>query len=159
MVSVRTITLGDGSTVKVDASDYKYLSQWKWQNVSGYAARSAYPAGMKGRGYRVLMHRQITGCPEKLLVDHINHDTLDNRKENLRIASASQNQWNKQLMKNNKSGVTGVVWDPVNQKWRASITVKDKYISLGRYTVLEDAKRARLAGELEHFGEFARQAR
>lgn len=158
MANHKNIELPDGSTVKVDASDYEYLSQWKWNNVGGYAARVVYPTGLKGASYRVLMHRVILACPEKLIVDHINHETLDNRKENLRIATRSQNQWNTLISKNNTSGHKGINWDRVNKKWRAGVGRNDKYINLGRFDTIEEAVAVRIKYINNEHGEFARQS-
>ena len=156
MADFKYIELSDGSLTKVDNSDYEYLNRWKWNNVGGYAVRQVYPSGLKGSAYRVLMHRVVTACPDKLLVDHINHDTLDNTSENLRFATKSQNQWNRLIAKNNTSGYTGINWDKVNKKWRVAVKANYKYKNIGRFEKLEDAVAARDKALRELHGDFAR---
>lgn len=66
-------------------------------------------------------------------IDHINRNRLDNRIENLREATARENQANRKIGKNNTSGYTGVSWDKVNKKWEATTRNDNKKINLGRY--------------------------
>lgn len=92
----------------------------------------------------------------RLGIDHINCDPTDNRFVNLREANQSQNSANSRRSKNNTSGVKGVHWNGVGQKWRASIMYQRRKIHIGRYSRIEDAKAAYLAKAKELFGEFAR---
>lgn len=70
---------------------------------------------------RVRLHRFITKCPKGLQVDHVNHNTLDNRKENLRVVTLFQNQQNRV---DNKSGKVGVYWNARDKVYVASIGKK-----------------------------------
>jgi len=99
------------------------------------------------------MHRLVMNCPEDMDVDHIFHNTWDNRKEFLRIVTESQNQMNKTITINNTSGVPGVCMD--KNKWRARIRVNNKEIHLGYFINKEDAIKARKQGEEKYFGEYA----
>lgn len=99
----------------------------------------------------IRLHRFITKCPKELQVDHINHNTLDNRKCNLNIVSHSENMQNKLIAKNNTSGITGVNWHKKDKKWVATIGINGRKIRLGSFADLEDAKRARLTAEEVHF--------
>ena len=92
--------------------------------------------------------------PADMHVDHINGDWTDNRPENLRLATPSQNQYNR-LAHNNKSGVHGVCWCKQTQKWRAQIHINGKQTSIGRYADIKDAERARIAAEKRYVGEFS----
>ncbi len=76
-------------------------------------------------------------------IDHINHDTDDNRIANLRDASQSQNLCNARLSKANTSGVKGVSYDAANNRWRAYVCVGRSQQSLGRFDTLEAAQTAR----------------
>jgi hypothetical protein len=102
-----------------------------------------------------LMHKGY--LPE--ILDHINNDAGDNRIENLRAASRSQNGYNSKLASNNKSGYKGVSWLKENKKWRASITFNKKTIYLGRFDNVEEAAevvrkaREELHGEFAHHGD------
>ena len=85
-----------------------------------------------------------------MVVDHINHNKLDNRKENLRICEHQENTYNKGLCSTNTSGVTGVTWDKLRNKWIAHIKGKN----LGRFNTKEEAIKVRKQAEIEYFGEF-----
>ncbi len=82
--------------------------------------------------------------PEKL-IDHINGYPTDNRIENLREATVREYLYNQRRSnKNNKTGVLGVQWRPMKNKFRARITVSGKEISLGHFDSIEDAEKAYL---------------
>jgi hypothetical protein len=94
--------------------------------------------------------------PRGTLVDHIDGNPANNRIENLRLATRSENGQNRQhLSKRNSSGVTGVYWYIRDQKWQARIKVNDRSIHLGLFTNKQDAIAARRIAEAKHFGEFA----
>lgn len=105
-------------------------------------------------GKRKYLHRLIMNCPDDMYVDHINRDTYDNRKANLRICTNQENNRNKGLYSHNTSGKTGVVWDKSRNKWKAQIVVNDKCIFLGRFTEKEDAIKARQEAEDKYFGDY-----
>lgn len=90
-------------------------------------------------------------------LDHINSVKCDNRIENLREATNKQNGKNFKIKSNNKSGVTGVTYDKINNKWRSTIKVDGKQISLGRFIHIEDAIKARRESEIKYFGEWRRK--
>ena len=89
--------------------------------------------------------------------DHIDRNELNNRKHNLRPATKQENARNHSLLKNNKSGFTGVYWDKKSCQWRAYITIDRKHIYLGLFIDKKDAIVARLYAEKKYFGEFAPQ--
>jgi len=102
----------------------------------------------------VLVAQVFIPNPEnKTYVDHINHDRHDNRVENLRWVTQSENLQNKSIHKNNTSGVTGVQF--CNGFWKAQICVNYNTIQLGSFLVKEHAIHARQKGEEKYFGEFA----
>jgi hypothetical protein len=101
------------------------------------------------RQEHIKLHRFITNCPEDKVVDHINHNCLDNRKENLKVCTQFENIKNN---KNNKSGYSGVFWDKDRQKWQVRINYQYKGIFLGRYDKIEDAIQARKQAEQKYFG-------
>ena len=81
-----------GHKVQIDASDHKLISKYKWHvGSTGYAV---WRGKIDGKKQTVRMHRLITGCPRGKIVDHINHDRLDNRRANLRICTQSENMRN-----------------------------------------------------------------
>ena len=94
---------------------------------------------------------------DKTIYDHINQNSLDNRKENLRIATTSQNGMNVKKRKNNTSGTIGVCQEKKTGKWKATIKVNKKKVHLGTFVSKEDAIIARLKAEKKYYGEFAPQ--
>lgn len=89
-------------------------------------------------------------------IDHKDGDSLNNKIENLREATQSQNAANQRLRKNNTSGIKGVRFNDRYQKWTAAVMVNGKHISLGCYQSAEEAKHAYEIGSKKYFGEFAR---
>ena len=119
--------------------------------------RGHVTVSIDGHGYRA--HRLawliVTGEWPEHEIDHINGDRADNRWTNLRSANHAQNQQNKRLDKNNKSGVRGAVWDQANRAYRVTIWSFGKQYNLGYYPNLQEAAAVRLAAELELHGEFS----
>lgn len=89
-------------------------------------------------------------------IDHINTDSLDNRIENLREATQSQNCANQNIKKNNTSGFKGVKFRKDTNKWSASVMVNRKNIALGSFETIDEAVEAYKNGASKYFGEFAR---
>ncbi len=89
-------------------------------------------------------------------IDHINCNPADNRIANLRAATRSQNECNKRLKSNNRSGYKGVSWYARHSKWQASIRINGKSRGLGFYATREEAHAAYLRASAEMHGEFAR---
>ena len=114
---------------------------------------------MKSNGYvhdgKIHIHRLIMDCSDNMVVDHINHNKLDNRKTNLRICSHRQNSMNQKTRRDNSSGHAGV--GKSGNKWRARIYIDGKEVHLGRFDTKEEAIRARKQAELEHYGEYRNQ--
>lgn len=110
-----------------------------------------------GRGHVYKAHRLIylllTGDNPKTL-DHINGDRLDNRIENLRPSTDSQNQWNKRIHKNNKTGVPGV-FKKRNSYW-AYVGLNNKRITLGYYKTIEEAAKVVSEARINYHKEFAK---
>ncbi len=107
--------------------------------------------------HRVILERIIGRPLEKgEYVDHRNNDGLDNRRENLRLASNSQNLANRGLNTNNKTGYKGVSWNTLCNKYEAYIRVQGKRKHLGLFDTAEEAHKAYCDAAKEHFGEFAR---
>jgi len=145
------ITLTNGRATLVSDEDFHWLSQRKWHlNGRGYVTCSLW--GKRG-GTEVYMHRLILLAPDTATVDHINHDPLDNRRTNLRLATQSQQNANKPKFKG-KSRFKGVYrrWD--GRKWVAQIK-HGKPINLGSFESEIAAALAYNKAAIEHFGEFA----
>ncbi len=119
-----------------------------------YACRMTYDPS-SGRRYEVFMHREVMGLKfgDPGIVDHINHDTLDNRRSNLRIVTPLQNMQNKRRHKTSRSGFKGV--QPYGLRWKAIITVNYEQICLGVFDTPEGAHAAYCAAAIKYFGEYA----
>lgn len=101
------------------------------------------------------LHRIILTAPEGVYIDHINGNTLDNRKENLRICTDGENVSNRtKLGTNNTSGILGVRFNNQRNKWYSEIQYQYKKIFLGYYNTKEEAIEARIKAEKTYFKEF-----
>jgi hypothetical protein len=148
----RTKAYKDGITFLVSAEDYEdFVYGYRFcLDKNSYVMYSGAKDGLNCKR----LHRIIMGDPEGLVIDHINRNPLDNRRENLRIVSIQENTMNQGISKNNKSGVAGVYRHKKNDKWAAQINIKNKRIFLGIFDTLEDARKARKDAEIKYFGEF-----
>jgi hypothetical protein len=150
---MKEINLSRGKITIVDDADFDYLNQWRWKlSSTGYAVR-AYM--VNGKTTRVRMHRLITNADKTKEVDHINGNSLDNRRSNLRTCSHAENNQNKGKQSNNTSGYKGVMWDKGTGRWRAKIAKDGKDIHVGRFDDLVEAAKAYDMAALEVHGEFA----
>lgn len=155
---MREILLNDNLIAFVDDCDFERISQFKWSASWSEYTKSFYARRWVkgGKGKRVYLHRDVLNVVNSVFVDHINLNTLDCRKSNLRIATRSQNGFNRNAPSNNKSGVKGVYWDSKNSKWRAQIVVNGKKYQLGRFIDLNDAANAYAKAANKFAKEFAR---
>jgi hypothetical protein len=136
----------------VDTSDFQWLSQWKWYyHSAGYAARTKK---YKGKKTQIFMHRVILQTPTGLRTDHKNRNGLDNRRDNLRIATPSGNNCNRRKGEGT-SVYKGVCWDSATKKWRGSLQVDKKVIRLGRFSSEIDAARSYDRAAKRYHGAFA----
>lgn len=137
----------NGEEFWFDLEDYDLIKNYCWHiSKNGYVKTNK-----NGTSF---MHSLI--CPDLSRVDHIKTEhKFDNRKSNLRGATASQNGMNSKLSTNNTSGVTGVSWDKSKNKWNAYIMINRKRINLGYYTNFEDAVEARKRSEKENYREYS----
>ena len=137
----------------IDDEDYKYIKQYHWILRGGnYPARTFYK---NNKQYTILMHREIMNAGPKEFIDHINRNTLDNRKQNLRFCNKSKNAMNCKVHKHNTSGYKGVSFLKSINKWRAYIVINNKQIHLGCYLKKEDAALAYNKAAIKYFKEFA----
>jgi hypothetical protein len=135
----------------INLEDVEICKQYKWYlKDTGYAVTNV---NNNGKRTTKKLHQIIIGD----YLDHANKNRLDNRRENLRIASKIENNRNVSIGKNNTSGIIGVKWDKRCNKWSVIICVNYKSIFLGRFENIEDATIARLRAEKEYFKEFAPQ--
>jgi hypothetical protein len=155
----KLIPLTQGQFAIVDDEDYDDLVKHNWNaawastNNSFYVVRQRRKIDPSGPD-AVRMHRIIMNAPKGMVVDHINHDTLDNRKVNLRVCTTAQNSMNKVKSSNNTSGYKGVCWHKGEGKWNARIKIHRKLIHLGSFICKEEAARSYNKASEKYHGEF-----
>lgn len=131
-----------------DKEDFDMVKEYHWyEEDDGYIR-----ASNKDRPF---LHRLVMGFPDDIKTDHIKHNKYDNRKNQLRAATTSQNAMNVGVRSNNSSGHTGVVWVEKMKKWRAEIKVNNETIYLGYSGNKNEAIEMREKAEEEHFGEYS----
>lgn len=148
---VRFIPLTQGRFALVDADDYEWLSQYRWQatfnGTKWYACTSR-------KGKTIWMHRLIMNAPRGKVVDHYDGNGLHNRRASLRICTRQQNAYNSRH-RGGTSQFKGVHFEKATGKWRATIVFKGEHFNLGLYDDEVDAARAYDRKAIELFGEFA----
>ncbi|MDO8725632.1 MAG: AP2 domain-containing protein [Candidatus Methanoperedens sp.] len=137
---------------KVSPEDLDKVKDYKWSFCNGYALTTIYIPYKK----TIRMHRLIIDSPNGVYVDHINRDTLDNRRSNLRLATPSQSRANTSGQRTRHiSKYKGVRYYSRTKRWVSSICANRKRIFLGSYDLQEDAARAYDSAALYFFGEYA----
>lgn len=134
----------------------KYIDGWRWhlhKTKHGIYVRG-YPVGRRRDGL-YYMHRVISRARGGEDVDHINGNGLDNRIENLRVCSRTQNNGNRRKIAKKSSKYKGVHFDKQTNKWRAEITHEGKRIRLGRFKTEKEAVNAYYQKAKELFKEYA----
>lgn len=153
---VARISLTRGYECLIDAEDLDCvlaLGRWHTHKISDrhiYAAHSG--VNEQGRKHTVLLHRIVTRAARGMMVDHLNGNTLDNRKHNLRICTHAENMRNLAgALPTSLTGVRGV--SPMGRKFRARITLGDKNIHLGTFDTIAEAQDARINAEQIHWSQ------
>lgn len=153
----KLIKLTQGKFAIVDDEDFEYLNQWKWhvskKRNTYYAQRNVFAA--KGKQKTILMHRLLIKPDKGFGTDHINRNGLDNRRENLRQCTRSQNAQNAKLRSDNTSGYKGVTYSKTNKGYVVFIRVKGKRKYLGCFNTATEAARIYDENALIYHGEFA----
>jgi hypothetical protein len=140
----------------VDIDDFCKLIRYKWYAIwsrkTYYAGRAEYINGVL---CRIKMHRVVMNAKKGEIIDHRDHEGLNNCKYNLRAATVQQNSWNRRQGDKGSSKYKGVMRIKPRGKYRATILVDGKKKHLGYFDNEEDAARAYDAAAKEHRGEFA----
>lgn len=156
---MKRIPLTQGKFATVDNENYEELSKHKWfarkKENTFYAVRNMSRKLNNGKQTMIFMHRVILDTPDRMETDHKNHIGLDNRKDNLRICTSSQNQQNRKPYKNGTSKYRGVSWCKNNKKWTTHITLNCRNYNLGYFDTEIKAAKIYDQKAKELFGEFA----
>jgi hypothetical protein len=151
---MKEIPLTQGYEAIVDDDDYEDLVQFKWHIHKDQWNIYASHYLPSGRGQES-MHRRILNAQRGQQVDHINHNGLDNRKENLRFCTNAQNQMNQKKHRNCGSKFRGIYWHKGDRAWRTHIKIEGKQRTIGHFKSELEAARAYDVKAKEAFGEFA----
>lgn len=135
----------------IDKKDYELCKNYYWTlraNKHDLYAQSI--THINGRTNRTHLHRLIMSTPSGLVTDHINGDTLDNRRENLRVVTQSENCLNRHRKHKSILGITGVYKD------KKSYTARFKGEYLGSFKTVQEAKETRKNAEIKHQNRFTK---
>ena len=148
-----------GFSVLIDEDDFERVSQYNWGVINSRGLIYIYSGRGKnsplGNGKILGIHRFIMNAPIGKVVDHINHNTLDNRKSNLRICTIGENAINRSPNKRGYSKYKGVSWDTDCKKWTAVVSKNKKTVYKKRFKTEMEAAIAYNENALIHHGEFA----
>jgi hypothetical protein len=141
---MKEISLTQGKIALVDDEDFNKFNKYRWYFSHGYARRCK-------DGIKIYLHREINNTPVGLITDHINRNTLDNRKFNLRTVKKIDNQRNHKILKNNTSGYNGISWSKTMKKWEVYLWLKNKKINIGYFFDIKLAIKQRKLAELKYW--------
>ena len=149
------IPLADGLTALVDDEDAAIAASRRWEARPRGQTFYAVARADDEHASAVRLHRVLLGLgPDDPAVDHANGNGLDCRRENLRLATATQNARNRRVLSTSSTGLKGV--SPNGAQWRARITVDGRRISLGNYATAAEASEAYAQAAVSSFGVYAR---
>ncbi len=148
--------------VLIDDEDFELVSQYKWHLDKHYKRDADIfyaSACRRGTKNNLRMHTLIMNTPKGMEIDHKNTNTLDNRRDNLRVVTRQQNIWNRSIQRNNKCGFKGVYKDNHcrgYKKYRARIRFNGKVKMSSRVMTPEEAALIYNKWALACYGEFAK---
>jgi hypothetical protein len=151
---MKEIEISRGYCTMVDDEYYDEISKYKWCYSHGYAIRNS--SKINGKRKHIYMHRVINDTPTGLQTDHIDGNTLNNQKCNLRLATTQQNQHNRCTVESTTSIYKGVCYRKRDLVWIAKTKHYGKSIHLGTFKKESDAAIAYNNYAKDNFGEYAR---
>jgi hypothetical protein len=157
--NVAYIPLTRGYEAVIDAADVPLVEKFSWRSAPMW--RTVYALRSRRQGAKVItsnLHRDLLNASVGMEVDHIDGDGLNNRRSNLRLATSSENKWNRGRLSTNTSGYKGVSWHNGAKRWQASIRVAYRLIYLGAFQTPEDAHAAYCEAAARLHGDFAKSS-
>ncbi len=146
---MKLVQLYKGNPAVVDDADFELVNQYRWYtSMAGYATRVS-------NGKRIWMHRLINDTPRGYITDHINGNKLDNRRENLRTVTSTQNLYNNSAIKKT-SKYKGVSWNTWAKAWKVTICSEGIRQFLGYFKIEEDAAKKYDQAVKQLFGQYAK---
>lgn len=136
---MKEIQLTQGKVALVDDEDFEHLNQFKWnahKRGCGYYAERRVT--IDGKSKTIIMHNVIMNTPKGFFVDHIFHNTLDNRKAKLRLSTRAENNCNRRSAKNSSSKYLGVGFEK-DRGWTARIRKDGIGYRLGTFKTENEA--------------------
>ena len=149
--SIRYIPLTKDQYATIDAADYERAASFSWHTSISGNRTYAYS---RINGRNVSLHRFLTNAPKGMVVDHIDHDGLNDRQSNLRVCTQRQNLYNSRP-KGRSSRFKGVCWDKHRERWVVHICYNGRNRFVGQFTDEIEAARAYDRMAVELFGEYA----
>lgn len=153
----RKIELTQGYFALVDAEDFELVSKFSWH--ASVQRGKVYADGITGKRpnrKRIRMHRMIMQCPPDMLVDHIDGNSLNNQKSNLRLCNNTENVRNQAGHRDRAGKFKGVIFQKERNKYCAKLSFNGKLVYSKRYSNEVDAAKAYDMLARKYFGEFAR---
>lgn len=139
------IPLTRGAVALVDDEDADMILQYNWILLHGVGHSTKYAVRSGCAGF--MMHRFLMSPPPGMVVDHIDHNGLNNQRANLRVVTYSQNTHHR------RNPAKGYTWEGARRKWKAAIVVDGKSIYLGRFDTEQEAASAYERIRSEIFGD------
>ena len=154
------IKLTQNKVTIIDDDDLSIVSCYKWclesrgKHLKFWYARANFRLP-DGRNTSIYMHRLLMNPRPGLVVDHIDGDSLNNTRANLRVCTRSENAKNRFKRPGTSSRYKGVTWNKMERKWKVQITNEYRAIPLGTFDDEGDAARSYNAAAIKLYGEFA----
>lgn len=149
-----------GMKIEVDEEDYQFLVSHNWTILKARCKKKKYYVLLVGRDKNkkiktFYFHREIMGVEQGQYIDHINGNSLDCRKQNLRICTPSQNAFNRSPRKDKYKGVTLRKYKSGKKSYRVAISFKGKFQWIGTFKTADEGAIAYNKRAIELFGQFA----
>lgn len=149
------IIRGEDKTLIIDRADFTHYAKYRWWLDSKRGVMRHRGAKENHESKTIYFHREIMNADKSIEIDHINRNPLDNRRENLRVATRSTNCRNQGVRTDNVSGYKGVSWKASRNRWLARINFDGKIVTKAGFKCKHEAARAYNELAKKYHGEFA----